>query len=367
MTENPDPLLRIGGIPLPCRAICAPLTGWSWIPFRLRAYRLGADLCFAPMVHAADYIAGGWRECRALDRDPAEPWLGGQIVGRDPETMAEAARRIAARGIDWIDINFACTRGRPAERGEGAALLTDPARVGRIVAAVRGAAGTVPVSVKLRAGPDPERVNAPALARIAEAEGAAAVTVHGRTTAAGLSGPICAEPIAAAKAAVRIPVIANGGIRTAADAVRLRRQTGADACMIGRGAMRRPWLFDDLRRGADPAGGSAGDAPASFDPLRQYDVFRQVYLDEVACARRVLGRAAFLYARQSGCVYFCDLPGAARFRERLHAAQTLDGIEDLVRTFEPDGVRRGDADCGVAASRRQDADRDQDSISSGGK
>src|SRR6185295_17167198 len=170
-----------------------------------------------------------------------------QIAGADPAMMADAARINAAEGAQIIDINMGCPAKKVCNVAAGSALLSDEPLVARILEAVV-AAVDVPVTLKIRTGPSPERRNALRIARIAEAAGIALLTVHGRTRACMFEGQAEYESIAEVKARLRIPVIANGDIQTPEEAKRVLELTGADGIMIGRAAQGRPWLFRDIAR-----------------------------------------------------------------------------------------------------------------------
>ena len=167
-----------------------------------------------------------------------------QVFGHEPETMAEGAKIArAVSGCDIIDINMGCPAPKIVNNGDGSALMRDPALAARVIEAVVKAVD-VPVTVKFRKGWDEKSVNCVEFARMAEAAGAAAITIHGRTRAQQYSGKADWDAIRAVKQAVSIPVFANGDVAEPADAVRILEYTGADAVMIGRGALGDPWIFE---------------------------------------------------------------------------------------------------------------------------
>jgi tRNA-dihydrouridine synthase B len=168
-----------------------------------------------------------------------------QIAGADPQMLADAARLNVAGGADIIDINMGCPAKKVCNVHAGSALLEDEALVARILEAVV-AAVDVPVTLKIRTGPAPERRNAVRIARIAEAAGVQALAIHGRTRACAFGGNAEYESIAEVKSRVRIPVIANGDVQTPEDAKRVLEATGADGVMVGRAAQGRPWLFREI-------------------------------------------------------------------------------------------------------------------------
>jgi tRNA-dihydrouridine synthase B len=211
-------------------------------PFRRLARRFGAALAVSEMVSARPELRSSRKTRLRLDHAGEPSPVSVQIAGADPAMMAEAARLNVGEGAEIIDINMGCPAKKVCNAAAGSALLSDEALVGRILAAVVAAA-KVPVTLKIRTGPAPERRNALNIARIAEAAGIQALAIHGRTRACMFDGRAEYETIAEVKSRVRIPVIANGDIQSPGDARRVLELTGADGVMIGRAAQGRPWLF----------------------------------------------------------------------------------------------------------------------------
>ena len=224
----------------------APLEEHSNAPFRMLMKRHGASLTCSERVDAAQAVRRDRRAMRTLATSPAEAPRAGQISGADPADMAEAARIVESLGYDLVDLNFDCPVRRLFDSRRRRGLLADPPQIERIVAAVvRGV--SIPVSLKIRSGPDAARETAVEVSRRAEAAGAAAVSVHARSVTQGYVGDADWSVIARVKQAVRIPVLGGGSVRTAADAVRLLSETGADAVAIGRGCLGNPWIFEQAR------------------------------------------------------------------------------------------------------------------------
>jgi tRNA-dihydrouridine synthase B len=227
----------------------APMAGVTDRPFRTLCRRFGAALAVSEMVSARPELRDT-RKSR-LRREHAGELRGAagpisvQIVGADPAQMAEAARLNVGEGAQIIDINMGCPAKKVCNVAAGSALLADEALVARILEAVVGAVD-VPVTLKIRTGPDPARRNATRIARIAEQAGVRLLAVHGRTRACGFRGSAEFNTIAEVKAGVRIPVIANGDIGTPEEAGRVLASTGADGVMIGRAAHGRPWIFREF-------------------------------------------------------------------------------------------------------------------------
>jgi tRNA-dihydrouridine synthase B len=228
----------------------APMAGVTDRPFRQLCKRLGAGYAVSEMVASNAQL---WKSEKTMRRanhaGEVEP-IAVQIAGADPAMMAEAARYNVANGAQIIDINMGCPAKKVCNVAAGSALLQDEPLVTRILEAVVGAVGigpaAVPVTLKIRTGWDRAHKNALRVAHIAESAGIAMLTVHGRTRADLYHGEAEYETIAAVKAAVRIPVVANGDIATPAKARAVLAATGADAIMIGRAAQGRPWLFREI-------------------------------------------------------------------------------------------------------------------------
>ncbi len=241
--------MRIGAHVLRNGLFAAPMAGVTDRPFRTLCRRFGAGLAISEMVSSRPELRGSRKSRLRLAhegelRGSAGP-ISVQIVGADPAQMAEAARVNAGEGAQIIDINMGCPAKKVCNVAAGSALLSNEALVARILQAVV-AAVDVPVTLKIRTGPDPEHRNALRIARIAESAGVRLLAVHGRTRACGFRGQAEFDTVAEVKAGVRIPVIANGDIDTPEEARRVLDYTGADGVMIGRAAHGRPWIFREF-------------------------------------------------------------------------------------------------------------------------
>ena len=238
-------MVSIGSHTLRNPVVLAPMAGITDVPFRELVWKLGAGLVVAEMTSANPEL---WNTRTSRLRREAlvgvRPRVV-QIAGADPSWVAEAAQREADAGADIVDVNMGCPAKKVCNQAAGSALLRDETLVARILSAAV-AAVSVPVTVKIRTGWSPERRNGVAIARIAQDAGVASIAVHGRTRACRFVGDVEYETIAAIKAAVTIPVFANGDITCVDDARRVLAATGADGVLIGRAALGAPWLPGDV-------------------------------------------------------------------------------------------------------------------------
>jgi tRNA-dihydrouridine synthase B len=237
--------MRIGPYSLTSNLVLAPMAGVTDLPFRELCRQFGAGLAAGEMLTSDSKL---WDSKKSRSRlshaDEPEPRVV-QIVGGDPQMMADAARLNAGLGAQIIDINMGCPAKKVCNKAAGSALLRDETLVADILGAVVNAV-TVPVTLKIRTGWHPEHRNGPRIARIAEDCGIAALAVHGRTRACKFEGEAEYETIARIKQTVRIPVLANGDIDSPHKARQVLEQTGADGLMIGRAAQGRPWIFREM-------------------------------------------------------------------------------------------------------------------------
>lgn len=221
------------------------MAGVTDSPFRSLCKKLGAALVYSEMVSAKGLYYGGKNTEALLFSTPQEEPLAVQIFGREPEIMAEMAKKLEQRGVSMIDINSGCPAPKIVRNGEGSALMREPEQIGKIVSAVSRAV-SIPVTVKIRKGFDASRVNAPECAKIAEEAGAAAVCVHGRTRTQQYSGTADWDIIRRVKETVKIPVIGNGDVISGESAARMLSFAGCDFVMVGRGACGNPWIFREI-------------------------------------------------------------------------------------------------------------------------
>ncbi|MCW8917862.1 MAG: tRNA dihydrouridine synthase DusB [Gammaproteobacteria bacterium] len=238
--------MRIGPYTLANNLVLAPMAGITDRPFRQLCKELGAGMAVSEMVSSNSLLWGSDKTLRRANHEGEIEPRSVQIMGADPALMAEAARYNVDNGAQIIDINMGCPAKKVCNVQAGSALLRDELLVGRILDAVVAAVPEVPVTLKIRTGWDHEQRNGVAIGRIAEGAGIQALAVHGRTRADAYKGEAEYETIAAIKAALAIPVIANGDITTPQKAQQVLDATGADAVMIGRAAQGRPWIFREI-------------------------------------------------------------------------------------------------------------------------
>lgn len=237
--------MRIGSYEIANNLLLAPMAGVTDRPFRQLCRRLGAGLAVSEMISADASLWGTKKSVKRLDHDGEEAPISVQILGSDPQMMAQAAQANVAMGAQIIDINMGCPAKKVCKKSAGSALLKDEPLVADILKATVDAVD-VPVTLKIRTGTDPQNRNGERIAEIAEHAGIQALSVHGRTRACKFAGQAEYETIRRIKQTVAIPVIANGDIDSPRKAAEVLERTGADALMIGRAAQGRPWIFNEI-------------------------------------------------------------------------------------------------------------------------
>lgn len=237
--------MQIGPHLLKNKLIVAPMAGVTDRPFRQLCKKMGAGMAVSEMVSSNSLLWGSAKTQRRANHDGEVSPISVQIAGADPQMLATAARYNVDNGAQIIDINMGCPAKKICNVMAGSALLQDEKLVGRILDSVVNAVD-VPVTLKIRTGWDKQHKNALSVARIAESSGVQALAIHGRTRACAYTGTAEYDTIAAVKAAISIPVIANGDITTPEKVEEILAYTKADAVMIGRAAQGRPWIFREI-------------------------------------------------------------------------------------------------------------------------
>lgn len=314
--------MKIGRLQLANNIILAPMAGITDLPYRLVMKRFGTALVFTEMVSANGLIRAGLRTRELLRSAPQESPLGIQLFGDDPEVLAEAAGMVQNDG-DLLDINLGCPVNKVIRSGAGSALLRDPLKVGRVIAAVRRAT-ELPLTVKIRSGWDSQSVNFLEVARIAVDEGAEAVTLHPRTRSQGFGGRSDWEQIRRLKENLSVPVIGSGDIFTAGDAMAMLRETGCDAVMIGRGGYGNPWLIRDI---IARLAGAEAPPPTPEERLEMAELHLDLF------SRFFGSKKAVLDMRKHLCWYARGLPGAGAFRSLVNQVQSVAELRRAMANF----------------------------------
>jgi tRNA-dihydrouridine synthase B len=304
--------------------VLAPMAGVTDKPFRLLCKRLGAGLAVSEMTTADPTLWQTRKSLRRMDHAGEPEPVSVQIAGYDPAMLAEAARFNVANGAQLIDINMGCPAKKVCNVWSGSALLQDEPLVARIVKAVVDAVD-VPVTLKIRTGWNRDNRNALNIARIAEDAGIAALAVHGRTRADKYEGEAEYATIAAVKAAVRIPVLANGDVCTPQQAKHVLAVTGADAVMIGRGAQGRPWIFREIAHYL-----ATGELLPEPEPAE----VAAILLGHLEHLHAFYGEPAGVrIARKHLGWYAKDRPENAAFRQVVNRAETASEQLRLTRDY----------------------------------
>jgi nifR3 family TIM-barrel protein len=238
--------MQIGSLTLENNTILAPLAGITNLPFRLLAKEAGCGMVCSEMISSHGLVYKSEKTLKMLDSTPEEKPLSIQLFGAKPDIMAEAAAIVESSGADVVDINFGCSVRKIIKTGSGAALMRTPELAEDLLKAVRRAI-RIPLTIKIRSGWDASGEQALHISKVAENCGVDAVAVHPRTAGQLFGGRADWSIIAAVKTNVSIPVIGNGDIMSAADAVRMLDETGCDGVMIGRKAIGNPYIFSSVR------------------------------------------------------------------------------------------------------------------------
>lgn len=321
MSELLKPI-QIGSCHVEFPVMLAPMAGVSDLAFRILCHRQGAGLVCTEMVSAKAIYYKNKGTDELMMSEPEERPLMLQLFGSDPELMAAMAAQVEDGPWDIIDVNMGCPVPKVVKNGDGSALLQDIPRIEAIVSAMTQAVKK-PVTVKIRKGFGLEDECAAEAARAAEAAGAAAITVHGRTREQFYSGQADWSAIRRVKEAVKIPVFGNGDISSAQDATRMLLETGVDGIAIGRGAKGNPWLFEEIRsylqNGTIPP---RPDAHEVGNMILQHLALELKYKPEHVAVREMRKHVAW---------YTAGLPGSAALRRQVNEIETASALEEMIR------------------------------------
>ncbi len=307
--------IDIGGLQTPNNVFLAPLAGYTNAVFREMCFSLGAGLTFTEMVSAKGLCYGSKNTQDLLYVTPSYGGIKAvQLFGSDPEYLSRAACSGLIAPFDLIDINMGCPVPKIFNNGEGSALLDDFARASQIIKACKSSGKRV--SVKFRTGITAQKLVTADFAKMCEDSGADMITVHGRTRDKIYAGEVNYGEIAAAKRAVSIPVIANGGVFCRQDADILMERTGADGVMVARGAMYSPWIFCELTGSPQP------DRCALVK--RQLEETNKLYGE----------RFALVFMRKMAAFYTKGKRCSSALRERLFTCDTIEKLEGMINETE---------------------------------
>lgn len=315
--------LSIGSVTLPNNLILAPMAGVTDLPFRLLCKEQGAGLLCMEMVSAKAILYKNRNTQELLEIDPRENPVSLQLFGSDPDIMAQIAHEIENRPYDILDINMGCPVPKIVNNGEGSALMKNPKLAGEIIEKMVKATHK-PVTVKIRKGFDEAHVNAVEMAKIAEAAGAAAVAVHGRTREQFYSGKADWNIIRQVKEAVSIPVIGNGDLITAEDVIAMYEQTGCDGFMIARGAQGNPWIFKQILHYFET--GQQMEKPT-------FEEMTEMMLRHTRLMLEFKGEyTGIREIRKHGAWYTAGYPNSARLRVLINEVETYEQLEKLLKS-----------------------------------
>src|SRR5881296_363261 len=321
--------VSIGGLSVWPPVVLAPMAGVTNYPFRFICKEFGAGLFVSEMINARPLVEGSDKTLRLADFGPGELPRSLQLYGTGPYYVAEAVKRLVNEGrVDHLDMNFGCPVPKVTRRGGGAAVPVKPNLLRNIVRAAVENAQAVPVTIKFRMGINADYLTFLTAGRIAEDEGCAAVGLHARTAAQLYHGHADWNAIAELKQAVRIPVLGNGDIWEAQDALRMMRQTGCDGVIVGRGCLGRPWLFRDL---ADVFAGRSPQDPPSFGGVVD------VMLDHARLLAAWCGeRFGVRNFRKHATWYTKGFPDSTRLRDALIRIDSLADLREILDRIDPD-------------------------------
>ncbi|BBL35704.1 putative tRNA-dihydrouridine synthase [Nitrosomonas stercoris] len=315
--------MQIGSHTLKNKLIVAPMAGVTDRPFRQLCKQMGAAMAVSEMVASNSLLYGSEKTMRRANHDGEVRPVSVQIVGTDPAMMAQAAQHNADQGAEIIDINMGCPAKKICNVMAGSALMKDEKLVGEILDAVVKSVD-VPVTLKIRTGWDTQHKNATSIAKIAEHAGIQALAVHGRTRACAYRGQAEYDTIAAVKAAVNIPVVANGDINTPEKAKEVLEYTQADAIMIGRAAQGRPWIFREIDHYL---------TTHQHLPPPEVAEIRRVLIDHLQELYQFYGEySGVRIARKHISWYTRGLTGSAAFRHAMNRLTTIE--EQLTATHQ---------------------------------
>lgn len=313
--------MEIGSLKINGHVCLAPMAGVADRAFRELCVGYGASYVVSEMISSKGVSLGDRKSKQLMQLSETERPAGVQIFGNDPEIMAESVKTVLGVHPQFVDINMGCPAPKIAGNGGGASLMRNPELAEQIVAAVKKACGEIPVTVKIRAGWDFDTINAVEMAKRAENAGAAAVTVHGRTRQQMYAPPVNHEIIAEVKKAVSIPVVGNGDITDGITAAKMLEDTNCDFLMVGRGALGRPWVFQQINAYLNE--GRILPEPPVSERMR-------VMLNHIQMLCTYKGeRVGIREARKHATWYTKGIRDAAQFRRELSMLESIAQLEEI--------------------------------------
>lgn len=319
--------MKIGNVQLENNVCLAPMAGVTDLPYRLLCKEQGCGLVYTEMISAKAVYFNNKNTNLLMQIEEKERPVAMQLFGCDPDLMAEMAKKIVDEHsqIDIMDINMGCPVPKVVNNGEGSGLMKQPGLVGEIVKKVSRAI-PIPLTIKIRKGFDDYLINAVEIAKIAEANGAAAVGVHGRTREQYYSGKADWDIIRQVKEAITIPVLGNGDVFTPKDAKAMLHETGCDGILIGRGAQGNPWLFKRIIHYLE-----SGD----LLPLPTLQEIVEMIQRHMAMLCAYKGEyIAIREMRKHISWYTKGLPGSANLRRSINQLESLEAIEDKLEELK---------------------------------
>ena len=315
------PELQIGNVKLENDLILGPMAGVTDLPFRLLCKEQGAGLLCMEMVSAKGIMYNNKNTKFLLTIDERERPVSLQLFGSDPDIISEQAKRIEELPFDILDINMGCPVPKNVNNGDGSALMKNPLLAGEIIEKTARAIQK-PVTVKIRKGFDEEHINAVEMAHIAQESGAAAIAVHGRTREQYYSGKADWEIIRKVKEAVKIPVIGNGDVWTPQDAIDMRKQTGCDGVMIGRGAQGNPWIFKQILHYEQTGELLEKPSPQEVtEMILRHAKMQMEFKGEYIGMREIRKHAAW---------YTAGYKNSAKLRGKINETETYEELKELL-------------------------------------